>query len=148
MYGDNMMVHDSRPGSTKEQEITDAENENIETKSQSDLLEATIVSHLTDEERKRSAVYLNGDLSAPGVTKIGGRQMEINYSYFLVFIDRNPGANWMHSCRYLLINSDNMQVISIESDRPPLFGILPSSWQLVLRSPGLEDWQLIKITST
>jgi len=140
-----MMIPDSRPGITKEQEISDAEDKNIDVKSQSDPLEAAIVSHLTDEERKRSAVYLNGDLSVPGVATIGGRQIEINYSYFLVFIDRNPGANWMHPCRYLLINPVNLQVISIESDRPPLFGILPSSWRLVLRSPGLEDWQLIKI---
>jgi len=108
-------------------------------------LAATIVSNLTPDERERSAVYLNETIHPPGTATLGMTRIEIDYPYVLAFIDRRPGANWMHPCRYLIVNPSDQALRSVDSDRPPAFGILPSTWKLIARSPGLEDWQLMKI---
>jgi hypothetical protein len=108
-------------------------------------LDTTIITNLNDEEREQSAAYLNENLVPAGASVIGGHRIEIDHPYVVAFIDRNPGANWMHPCRYLLLNPTGGQLISIESDRPPVFGVLPSTWRLVSRSPGLEDWRIIRI---
>jgi hypothetical protein len=108
-------------------------------------LEATVVANLTDKERERSAAYLNEKIFDAGSATIGGQQIKVHHSYVVAFIDRNPGANWMHPCRYLLIDPADQTVMSVDGMRPPVFGALPSSWRLVARTPGLEDWQLIRI---
>lgn len=108
-------------------------------------LDPMIVSNLTNEERKQSAVYLNESVMPAGKATVGETQVEIDHAYVLAFIDRQPGANWMHPCRYLIIDPTNEQFLSIDSNRPPVFGILPSSWRLIMHSPGVEDWQLMKI---
>jgi hypothetical protein len=125
-----------------------ATEKGVEEMVDSKALETTIIANLTDEERRRSAVYLDENVVPTGTAKIGGRQIEVDHPYVMVFIDRNPGANWMHPCRYLLINPHNLQLISVDGDRPPVFGELPSSWRLVMRSPGLDDWRVIRIAPT
>ncbi|MBV8278572.1 MAG: hypothetical protein JO170_25390 [Verrucomicrobia bacterium] len=122
-----------------------ATGQGVEQMADSEALDTTIIANLTDEERRRSAVYLDKNALPAGKTTIGGRQIEVDHPYVMVFIDRNPGANWMHPCRYLLINPHTLQVTSVDSDRPPVFGVLPSSWRLVMRSPGLDDWRIIRI---
>ena len=101
---------------------------------------------ITDQERAKSIAYLNQKIQAAGRAKIGGQKVEFDHPYLLLFIDLQPGANWMHPCRYLLIDPATQQVDSVESDRPPLFGMLPSSWRVVWRSPGIQDWQLLPIS--
>ncbi|MGO8670746.1 MAG: hypothetical protein ACLQVD_05200 [Capsulimonadaceae bacterium] len=106
-----------------------------------------ITSNLTDAERTRSAVYIDDNPVPAGTSMIGGTRIEIDQPYVVAFIDRNPGANWMHPCRYLLINPTDQSTVSVESDRPPVFGLLPSTWRLVWQSPGLDDWRLIQIAT-
>ena len=109
-------------------------------------MDDTVLANLTSEERARSAVYIDDTPEPPGQVTIAGRQIGVGHSYFVAFIDRNPGANWMHPCRYLVINPADRQVISIDGNRPPAFGTLPRTWRLIGRSAGVEDWQLLKIT--
>ena len=108
-------------------------------------LDNTVLTNLTPEERTRFAAHIDDNPTPAGRATIAGQQIEIEHSYFLAFIDRNPGANWMHPCRYLAINPADQRFISIESNRPPTFGPLPNAWRLIQRSPGVQDWQLLKI---
>ena len=110
-----------------------------------DSLKAVIESSLSKDEREHAVVYVDDRVLSPGTFTLGDRECQIDYPYVTVFIDGAPGRNWMHSCRYLLIHPDGDAVTSIDSDRPPLFGILPSSWRVLICPAGLEEWKLIPI---
>jgi hypothetical protein len=105
-----------------------------------------ILDQLTDQERARSSVYLDQNLHPPGQTLIGGRKVQPDHTHVIAFVDQRPGANWMHPCRYLLIDPATRQVTSIDSDRPPMFGILPATWREVWRSPGIANWQMLPMS--
>lgn len=108
--------------------------------------DALILKQLTDAERARSVVYLDEQLRPPGRSDIGGSEIERSGSFVLAFVDRKPGANWMHPCRYLLIDPATRNITSIDSDRPPVFGPLPPTWRVVWRSPDIDDWRLLPIS--
>lgn len=108
--------------------------------------DALIVNQLTDAERARSVVYLDEQIRPPEGIAIGGSEYERSDPFVLAFVDRKPGANWMHPCRYLLIDPVTRSITSIDSDRPPLFGPLPPTWRAVWRSPGIDDWRLLPIS--
>jgi hypothetical protein len=99
---------------------------------------------LTPQERLAAVVYLDTTPREPGRTSIGGREIDVDRPYYLAFIDGKPGANWMHPCRYLLIDRTGRAMASVESDRPPAFGALPAGWRVVLRPPDVEDWTLLR----
>ena len=115
--------------------------------SYAESLRATIESNLTDTERRSAVVYLNNCLMPPGIFSLSGSQVNVAHPYLVVFLDCNPGANWMHPCRYLLIDPASRKITSLESDRPPVFGLLPSSWQIVIRPAGFEEWRAIPIAT-
>lgn len=113
-----------------------------------EAVDALVLERLTDEERKRSAVYLDARLRPPGRGAFGGQEIEADHNYVVAFIDQRPGANWMHPCRYLLIDPAGGAVTSIAANRPPVFGVLPATWRVVWRSQNLEDWRLIPVAAT
>ena len=112
-----------------------------------EALDATIIAQLTEEERQRSAVYVNQSPLPAGSIKVGGSMVTIDHPSVMAFIDRMPGATWMHPCRYLLIDQNNKQIVFVDSDRPPVFGPLPPTWRIAWKSPGVSDWQLIRIAT-
>jgi hypothetical protein len=57
----------------------------------------------------------------------------------LMFVDLEPGANWGHRCKYLLVGADNGEVRAIEGRFPPDREHL----RLLHRAEGAEDWTLL-----
>jgi hypothetical protein len=110
-----------------------------------DELVAAINAGLTGDERERAVVYLNDGLMPAGNANVSGRDIVADHPYILAFVDREPGANWMHPCRYLLIDPANNKIVSIDGDRPPAFGMLPQGWRIVAHPAGLEGWKLMPI---
>jgi len=108
--------------------------------------DALLLEQLTDQERAHSVVYLDEQVRAPGMASLGGTETRQEHPYYVAFVDQKPGANWMHPCRYLVIDSTTGKMTSLESDRPPVFGILPQTWRVVWRSPRIEDWRLLPIS--
>jgi len=115
-------------------------NENLRAK-----LDALVLGELTEEERANSVVYLDEQLRPPGQSSMAGQELVHDGAYLVVFVDQQPGVNWMHRCRYLLIDSVTGKITSINSDRPPLFGALPPTWRVVWQSHGLENWRLLPL---
>ena len=113
--------------------------------SNTEAIQAAIEASLSQEERLHAVVYLDDTLRPAGSAQAGDQVIAMNAPYRLVFIDRAPGANWMHPARYLLISSVSNEVESVESNRPPVFGTLPAGWRVVGRPAGLEDWRLMPI---
>ena len=111
-------------------------------------LDKIAIDNLTPEERAHSAVYLDTIACPAGQATIGGQPIDIEHPYLVAFVDRKPGANWMHPCRYLVIDPADRTFVAIESNRPPVFGPLPGGWRLIWRSPDIQDWQVLKIAET
>ena len=111
-------------------------------------LDASILEQLTDEERAKSVVYLDAQLRPPGASRIGEHEYQYDAPCLAAFIDPQPGDNWMHPCRYLLIDPATGKITSIPCDRPPVFGPLPPTWRVVWRSRGIDDWRLLPISAS
>ncbi|HEV2135688.1 MAG TPA: hypothetical protein VGR47_15740 [Terracidiphilus sp.] len=109
-------------------------------------LDDAILERLTDKEREAAVVYLDMQLKPPGPVSIASIDLQLDTPYVVAFIDRRPGANWMHPCRYLFIDPATRKITSQESDRPPVFGLLPPTWRIVWRAAGVEDWRLFPIS--
>ncbi len=110
-----------------------------------DAIQTAIEASLSHEERLQAVVYLDDTLRPAGSAQVGDQMITMNVPYRLAFVDRRPGANWTHPARYLLISSVCNEIESVESHRPPVFGILPAAWRVVWRPTGLEDWRLMPI---
>jgi hypothetical protein len=113
-----------------------------------DDLDKLVLGALRPDERASAVAYVDGRPRSRGQLEIGGLRIELGGDAYVAFVDRAPGANWMHPVRYVLIDARTGQARDFEAMRPPDFGPLPPTWRVVARPPGVEDWQLLPITST
>src|SRR5437016_14216149 len=84
-------------------------------------LSSILKAHLTPDEIARGVAYC-ADTSFTPATKIDFPQIHIDVPWeaFLVFVDREPSANWSHSCRYILFNCETGEMKSFEDQLHPL----------------------------
>jgi hypothetical protein len=85
-------------------------------------------------------VYADRRPRQAGAVQVGSEIVTITAPAVLVFRDEQPGANWMHQCSYALVTVAGRQVLTrVAADRPPVFGILPSSWIVVSDPDEMAD---------
>ena len=85
-------------------------------------------------------VYVDRQPRPPGPIAVGGDELQIDRPALLVFRDEMPGANWLHPCTYALVDLETGDVVARHaSDRPPHFGLLPSSWVVAADPEGRAD---------
>jgi hypothetical protein len=65
--------------------------------------------------------------------------IEVPWEALLAFVDRDPRANWGHSCRYLLVNRATGEVHSTEARFPPFRREDLRRWRVVFQAPGVPD---------
>jgi hypothetical protein len=103
-------------------------------------LRAIALRTLGEDERRRTAVYLDPRVHAAGSTVAAGRQrIQVPQPSLVAFIDLSPGANWGHPCRYLLIDAESGAVESLDAQFPPPQDAL----RLLYRSEDIQDWMLL-----
>jgi len=104
-------------------------------------LSSILKAHLTPDEIARGVAYC-ADSTFPPATKIDfpGIHIDVPWEAFLVFVDREPTANWSHSCRYILINRENGEMKSFEAQFPPFRpdGNFPH-WRVLYKAPTVPD---------
>jgi len=104
-------------------------------------LSSILKAHLTPDEIARGVAYCADSTFTPA-TKIGfpGIHIDVPWEAFLVFVDREPTANWSHSCRYILINCENGEMKSFEAQLPPFRpdGNFPR-WRVLYKAPTVPD---------
>ena len=61
----------------------------------------------------------------------------------MAFIDREPTANWGHSCRNILVNLKSGETLSIEARFPPFQRGENDHWRIVFRASGVPDTALL-----
>lgn len=99
---------------------------------------------LLPEERKRCAIYVREGLVEAGEEFQAGRATQrASRAGHLVFIDLEPGVNWGHDCRYLLVAPNGEIIHRLDGQFPPS----PEGLRLVYRADAVEDWMLLTTQS-
>jgi len=96
---------------------------------------------LTADETARCVAYAL-QMPVPGGTKLEFPRILIHVPWeaFLIFVDRDPMANWSHSCRYILINRESRETQSFEAVLPPFRAGQDSlRWRAVYKAPNVPD---------
>ena len=85
-------------------------------------------------------VYVDRAVRSPGTVVLGMESHLVDVPCLVVFCDHRPGANWMHSCAYALVDPTGPTVLhTLSSDRPPAFGRLPETWVIASDPNGRAD---------
>jgi hypothetical protein len=87
-----------------------------------------------------TVVYVDREPRPAGTVAVGGDEVRVERPALVAFRDEMPGANWMHPCTYALVDIETGDVVATSaSDRPPHFGLLPSSWVVAADPEGRAD---------
>ena len=108
-----------------------------------DKLSAMFRQELTAAEREQGVLYELLDPLDSG-TKLEFPQCTIHVPWDarLAFVDRQPLANWGHSCRYVLANSVTGEIVSIEARFPPFQRNVRRRWVVAYQAPTVPDTAL------
>ena len=106
---------------------------------------ARALTELSEQERRGSAVYLDEVELAPGTTvRIDQKHVEVRRPSALVFVDKDPSANWGHASRYLLIGLEDGRADSIDSRFPPFSNGVPKTFRLIWKGVDVPEWAIAK----
>jgi hypothetical protein len=106
-----------------------------------DELARAAVESLSEEERARAVVYVSDRMLDPGEeVEIDGGRVEVDAPTVLAFADLEPGVNWGHRCRYLLVDAGSSEVRQIDAQFPPFIRGMPPGMTVVYRAAGVPDW--------
>lgn len=105
-----------------------------------ELVQAAVAS-LSEEELSRAVVYVNERVLEPGEElEVDGGRVQIDAPTVAAFVDLEPGVNWGHHARYLLVDRESGDVRGLEAQFPPFLRGMPPGWRVVYQAPGAADW--------
>ena len=105
-----------------------------------DQLRAMLRAQLTQAEREKGVVYeLEGAVSSGMTLDFPQCPIRVPWDAMLAFVDRQPLANWGHSCRYILINCQTGETASIEGRFPPFRRDDERRWRVGYQAPTVPD---------
>jgi hypothetical protein len=100
----------------------------------------TLKSKLSKDELKNAVVYLLSMLLPEGLKlDLPPSPIIVPWKAQLAFVDREPLANYTHSCRYILFNVETGQSQSIEAQFPPFGRIDQNLWIVLYKAPGVPE---------
>ena len=103
-------------------------------------LPSFLANQLTETELETAVVYaLPGPITAGAVLELPKMTVRMPHDSLIAFVDREPLANWGHSCRYILVDARTGEVSSVESRFPPFAQREIVGWRVVYRAPGVPD---------
>jgi hypothetical protein len=103
-------------------------------------LNSILHAQLTPAERACSLVYAFADPVPAGTElRFPHIKFKVPWEALLAFVDREPQANWGHSCRYLLLDRETGQVLSKEARFPPFRQEELRRWKVSYQAPGIPD---------
>ena len=107
-------------------------------------LASLVKAHLTDRERDGAVAYAIQTCVPAGTSLVlSGITIQVTKDAYVVFVDRDPLANWSHASRYLLIERDGGGVQSFEAQFPPFPQQDKGRWHVVHRAPSVPDSALM-----
>jgi hypothetical protein len=104
-------------------------------------LEQAAIASLSEDERSRAVVYMSDRVLEPGdELEIDGRRVQVDAPTVWAFVDLEPGVNWGHRSRYLLIERDAGSVRGLDAQFPPFMRGMPPDLRVIYAAPGVPDW--------
>lgn len=100
---------------------------------------AVINNKLTGKELQGSVVYIIPEIGTGEEIVINRKKIKMDSPAHLLFIDLEPGVNWSHACRYILIGNDYKVTLEEDGQYPPDTEKL----QLLVKPEKTEDWMLL-----
>lgn len=105
-----------------------------------DDVDSIFFANLTPEEIARCVVYVARMLiSAGDRLEFPRTSIDVPWPAFIAFVDREPTANWSHSCRYILLNSQTGEIKSFESQFPPFQPNQKMEWGVLYKAPSVPS---------
>ena len=106
-----------------------------------DALGQAAFESLSDEERSRAVVYVSERMLEPGEElEVDGGRVQVDAPTVVAFVDLEPGVNWGHRSRYVLVDRASSEVRAVEAQFPPFLRGLPPEWHVAYRAPSVPDW--------
>ncbi len=108
--------------------------------SNDDLLLDLLKRKLSAGELDHGVVYLSlSDVSGGSKLEFPQISISVPWDARLAFVDREPLANYSHSCRYLLIKVGDEETLSFEARFPPFRQGDERLWRVVYKASGVPD---------
>src|SRR5438128_12448318 len=101
---------------------------------------AILLDTLDSRERSSGVAYVAASPIRAGTRlPIPRAEAPAPWDAALGFIDREPTANWAHSCRYVLISRETGVVRSIEARLPPFTSDNRLGWRIAHKADSVPD---------
>ena len=99
-----------------------------------------ILAQATSAERNSGVVYVATE-TIPAGTRLEFPKIKIDAKRdaLIAFVDRDPMANWSHSCRYILLDVGTRESQSFEAELPPFSSNKSLHWRVVYKAPSVPD---------
>jgi hypothetical protein len=105
-----------------------------------DRLKNLLKAGLDAAELGKGVVYVCTDPVDEGARlNYAHREIRVPWEALLAFVDREPLANWGHSCRYILVKRENGEISSVEARFPPFHSEDGRRWRVFYQAPGVPD---------
>jgi hypothetical protein len=106
---------------------------------------SALLQQLTEAERQGAVVYELAETATEGaVLSFPHQTISVPSDALVAFIDRDPTANWGHSCRYVLVELSTGRISSWEARFPP-FGIPPGSvWRVAYQAASVPEGAVVR----
>jgi hypothetical protein len=110
-----------------------------------DRIAELAVATLSAKERPSSIVYLDQRLLQPGSTiRVDDKEVSVPWWAAVAFVDLQPGVNWGHPCRYLIINAENGEIQSYEGQFPPFLVTTPPKLRVAWKGDNVPNWTIVQ----
>ena len=94
---------------------------------------------VSGQELKDSVAYVIPELGPGEELVINRKAIKTEQDSVLLFIDLEPGVNWAHRCRYIMLNNNYQVQFEVDGLFPPEVEKALLLW----KPENIEDWKLL-----
>jgi hypothetical protein len=103
--------------------------------------------NLGTNQLEKVIIYLDYSVKRKGERiSVGDVIIEIRWDGHLVFVDRDPKANWGHSCSYFVIKLNGPDITEIKAQMPPFLKFGKSNFSFLWRGSLAPEWAVVTNT--
>lgn len=107
-------------------------------------LGSEVVASLSEEEKEESVAYVEQRVVPAGEPlSLAGQARSFDEPVVVAFVDLEPGVNWTHRARYLVLGVRGGVRASIDADRPPFLKGASPQLRAVHRGARAPEWAVV-----